>query len=68
VRKFFVERGSRVKAGQLLATLENNDLAAAMDNKGSYMAAEAAYDTTTKAQCLKIRSSRVRSGAGQSES
>jgi multidrug efflux pump subunit AcrA (membrane-fusion protein) len=51
VRKFFVERGSRVKAGQLLATLENNDLAAAaMDNKGSYMAAEAAYDTTTKAQ------------------
>ncbi len=51
VRKFFVQRGSRVKAGQLLATLENNDLtAAAMDNKGSYMAAEAAYATTTKAQ------------------
>jgi multidrug efflux pump subunit AcrA (membrane-fusion protein) len=51
VRKFFVQRGSRVKAGELLATLENNDLAAAaMDNKGSYMAAEAAYDTTTKAQ------------------
>jgi multidrug efflux pump subunit AcrA (membrane-fusion protein) len=61
VRKFFVERGSRVKAGQLLATLENNDLAAAaMDNKGSYMAAEAAYDTTTKAQVpedtLKVES------------
>jgi HlyD family secretion protein len=35
VRKFYVQRGSRVKAGQLLATLENNDLAAAaMDNKG----------------------------------
>ncbi len=51
VRKFFVQRGSRVKAGELLATLENNDLAAAaMDNKGSYMAAQAAYDTTTKAQ------------------
>ena len=51
VRKFYVQRGSRVKAGQLLATLENNDLAAAaMDNKGSYMAAEAAYDTATKAQ------------------
>ncbi len=51
VRKFFVERGSRVKAGQLLATLENNDLAAAaMDNKGSYAAAQAAYDTATKAQ------------------
>ena len=51
VRKFYVERGSRVKEGQLLATLENNDLAAAaMDNKGSYMAAEAAYATATKAQ------------------
>ena len=35
----------------MLATLENNDLAAAaMDNKGSYMAAEAAYATATKAQ------------------
>jgi HlyD family secretion protein len=51
IRKFYVERGTRVKAGQLLATLENNDLAAAaMDNKGSYVAAQAAYDTATKAQ------------------
>ena len=51
VRKFYVQRGSRVKAGELLATLENSDLAAAaMDNKGSYMAAEAAYATATKAQ------------------
>jgi multidrug efflux pump subunit AcrA (membrane-fusion protein) len=51
VRKFYVQRGTRVKAGQLLATLENNDLAAAaMDNKGTYIAAQAAYDTTTKAQ------------------
>jgi len=51
VRKFYVQRGTRVKAGQLLAELENSDLAAAaLDNKGSYMAAEAAYATTTKAQ------------------
>lgn len=51
VRKFYVQRGSRVKAGQLLALLENSDLtAAAMDNKGSYAAAQAAYDTATKAQ------------------
>ena len=51
VRKFYVQRGSKVKEGQLLATLENTDLAAAaMDNKGSYMAAEAAYATATKAQ------------------
>jgi multidrug resistance efflux pump len=51
VRQFYVQRGSRVKAGQLLATLENSDLAAAeQDNKGSYMAAEAAFATATKAQ------------------
>ena len=36
VKKFYVERGQRVHAGELLATLENTDLAAAaMDNKGS---------------------------------
>lgn len=51
VRKFYVQRGAKVKEGQLLATLENSDLAAAaLDNKGSYMAAEAAYTTATKAQ------------------
>jgi multidrug efflux pump subunit AcrA (membrane-fusion protein) len=51
VRKFYVQRGTRVKGGQLLAILENNDLAAAaLDNKGSYVAAQAAYDTATRAQ------------------
>ncbi len=51
VKMFFVQRGARVKEGQLLATLENSDLAAAaQDNKGSYMAAEAAYATATGAQ------------------
>jgi multidrug efflux pump subunit AcrA (membrane-fusion protein) len=51
VRKFYVERGTKVKEGQLLATLENTDLAAAaQDNQGSYMAAQAAYATATKAQ------------------
>src|ERR1035437_1144059 len=51
VRKFYVQRGSKVKEGELLATLENTDLAAAaLDNKGSYMAAEAAFATATKAQ------------------
>jgi len=51
VRKSYVQRGARVKEGQLLATLENSDLsAAALDNKGAYMAAEAAFATATKAQ------------------
>jgi HlyD family secretion protein len=50
VRKFYVQRGSHVRAGQLLATLENRDLeAAALDNKGAYTAAQGTYDITTGA-------------------
>lgn len=49
VKRFYVQRGSRVKAGQLLATLENSDLqAVVMDNQGSYKTAEATYETATK--------------------
>lgn len=51
VKKFYVERGQKVHAGELLAELENADLAAAaMDNKGSLEAAQAAFATATKAQ------------------
>lgn len=51
VKRFYVQRGSHVKEGELLVTLEDADLAAAaQDNKGSYEAAQAAYATTTKAQ------------------
>lgn len=51
VRTFYVQRGSKVKAGDLLAVLENKDLAAqALDNKGQFSAAEAAYNIQTKAQ------------------
>ena len=50
VRKFYVQRGSHIRAGQLLATLENSDLAAAaLDNKGTYTAAKATFETATKA-------------------
>lgn len=51
VRKFYVERGQRVRAGELLAVLENADLtAAAFDNQGAYEAAQASYAVATKAQ------------------
>jgi HlyD family secretion protein len=51
VRTFYVQRGSKVKAGELLAVLENSDLAAqALDNKGQYTAAQASFDMQTKAQ------------------
>jgi RND family efflux transporter MFP subunit len=50
VKKFYVQRGSRVKAGELLVTLENNDLAAAaLDNKGAFDAAQGTYDIATGA-------------------
>jgi HlyD family secretion protein len=50
VKKFLVNRGSHVRAGQLLAVLENRDLAAAaQENKGTYDQAQATYATTTAA-------------------
>ena len=50
VKKFYVVRGQKVRQGQLLATLENRDLsAAALDNKGAYEQAEAAYSTSVGA-------------------
>ena len=50
VAKFLVKRGSRVHQGQLLAVLENRDLAAAaQDTKGAYDQAQATYETTTMA-------------------
>jgi HlyD family secretion protein len=50
VKKFYVQRGSHVKAGQLLVTLENSDLeAAALDNQGAYKAAQGSFDIATGA-------------------
>jgi RND family efflux transporter MFP subunit len=50
VQKFLVKRGSPVQEGQLLAVLENRDLAAAVqDTKGSFEQQQATYDTTTAA-------------------
>jgi len=50
VRKFYVDRGSHVRAGELLAELENQDLeGAAAESKGAYEQAEAAYENATKA-------------------
>ena len=50
ISKFYVQRGSRVKQGQLLAILENADLAgAAEQSRGEFEQAEAGYATTTGA-------------------
>jgi len=47
IRKFYVQRGARVKKGQLLAELENKDLSAAAEStKGDFEQADANYVTT----------------------
>src|SRR6185295_2602923 len=49
VRRFYVDRGSRVRAGQLLAELENRDLAGAVaENQGALDQAEANYQTVSR--------------------
>jgi multidrug efflux pump subunit AcrA (membrane-fusion protein) len=50
VKKFYVNRGDHVKEGQLLAALENRDLAAAaMESKGLADQAEASYQVISAA-------------------
>lgn len=51
IERFYVQRGSKVHTGELLAVLENQDLTAAeLDNKGAYEAAQGAYTSATRAQ------------------
>ena len=57
VKKFYVERGSRVHAGQLLAELENQDLAGSkMKSQGGVQQAEANYQMQAQkgAQDIKL--------------
>lgn len=50
VEKFYVQRGDHVHQGQLLAVLENRDLAGAVqDTRGAMTQADATFLTTTKA-------------------
>jgi multidrug efflux pump subunit AcrA (membrane-fusion protein) len=50
IKKLFVQRGTRVKKGQLLAELENADLSASAEaSKGDYEIAEATYKMTVGA-------------------
>ena len=50
IKKFYVQRGTRVKQGQLLAELENKDLAGMAEaSKGDFEQADATYKTTVGA-------------------
>lgn len=49
VKKFYVDRGSHVHAGQLLAELENQDLAGTyQENESGYKEAQANYDAAAQ--------------------
>lgn len=49
IRKFYVTRGSHVRAGELLAVLDNKDLSAAVvESQGAYDQAQASYATSTE--------------------
>src|SRR3984885_14688484 len=57
IKKWYVDKGSHVKAGQLLGELENQDLAGAqMKSQGGYTQAEVTYQMTVQksAQDLKF--------------
>jgi multidrug efflux pump subunit AcrA (membrane-fusion protein) len=50
IKKVYVQKGEKVRAGQLLVELENADLAgAAHESEAAYQAAEATYETTARA-------------------
>src|SRR5262249_23157427 len=50
VKKFYVERGAHVRAGQLLAELESADIAGTVvENKAAFDQADANYETVAKA-------------------
>ena len=49
IRRFYVERGSRVRAGQLLAELENRDIAGGVaESQAAVEQAEANYQTVAR--------------------
>ena len=75
IKKVYVEKGAKVRAGQLLVELENGDLAgAARESEAAYQAAEATYETTARATVpqdaqkaeLDVRSAKDIPGCGSS--
>ncbi len=53
VQRFFVQRGDHVRAGELVANLEDRDLAAAaQESKQAYVQAQTTYQTTTQTTAL----------------
>ncbi len=66
IKKFYVERGSAVHAGELLAELESRDLAGAVtENQGGYEQAEAAYNNALQSARQDLNTSKEQLDAAQ---
>ena len=66
IKKFYVERGSKVHAGQLLAELEARDLAGAVtENQGGYEQAEATYNSAMQSARQDLNASKEQLDAAQ---
>ncbi|MGC1171412.1 MAG: efflux RND transporter periplasmic adaptor subunit [Candidatus Acidiferrales bacterium] len=66
IKKFYVERGSKVHAGQLLAELEARDLAGAVtENQGGYEQAEASYNSAMQSARQDLNASKEQLDAAQ---
>lgn len=66
IKKFYVERGAKVHAGQLLAELENEDLAGAVtENQGGYEQAQATYDGAVQAAAQDLKAAKQQLDAAQ---
>lgn len=66
VSKFYVDRGSKVRAGQLLAELENRDLVgAATESEGGYQQADASYQQALQKAEQDLRLSKQQLDAQQ---
>jgi HlyD family secretion protein len=66
VKKFYVNRGSRVKSGELLAELENQDLTGAqMRSQGAYVQAEATYQMQLQKSAQDIKLGKEQLDAAQ---
>jgi HlyD family secretion protein len=66
IKKFFVDRGSTVHAGQLLAELESTDLVGAVtENQGGYQQAQASYNSALQSAKQDLNTSKEQLDAAQ---
>lgn len=66
IKKFYVDRGSAVRAGQLLAELESSDLVGALtENQGGYEQAQASYNSALQSAGQDLHISKEQLDAAQ---